>query len=375
MVAVEQVSTQRPRESTIELEKRRIGNSDLILTEVCLGTMTWGRQNSESDAHHQLDIAFERGIIGIDCAEMYPVPPLKDAYGRTEEYIGRWIKKRGGASFRGNLTLCSKVAGASVPGRGLPWIRGEDRKLDRANIREAVDGILSRLGTDYIDLLQVHWPDRYVPMFGAGAYDAAKEHNSVSFEEQVSAMNELIREGKIRNYGLSNETAWGVAQFHGVASRLGAAAPISVQNNYNLIYRDFETHLAEACAPSNANMSLLAYSPLAGGALTGKYLPKRMPNGARFDVFPNYMKRFQSSLAAAAIAEYQKIADDAGLTLTQLSLAWCKSRWFVRSTIIGATSVAQLEEDIDSFAVHLDSATIGAINSVYARYRDPSKTS
>ncbi|CDF35170.1 unnamed protein product [Chondrus crispus] len=337
--------------------------------------MTWGHQNSESDAHDQLDHAFERGVIGIDCAEMYPVPPTKDSSGRTEKYIGSWIKERGGAPFREKLVLCSKVAGGAAPGRVFSWIRGEDRRVDRTNIREAVDGILSRLGTNYIDLLQIHWPDRYVPMFGAGAYDFSKERSSVSFEVQVSAMDELIREGKIRNYGLSNETAWGVAQFDAVARRLGAAAPVSVQNNYSLIYRDFEAHLAEACAPSNANMPLLAYSPLAGGALTGKYLSKEVPDGARFTVYPNYMKRFQSSLASAAIAEYQKIADDAGLTLTQLSLAWCKSRWFVQSTIIGATSVAQLDEDLNSFGVELDKSTITAVDKLYARYRDPSRTS
>lgn len=375
MVAAEDVGARQRNSGKVELEKQQVGESDLVLTDVCLGTMTWGAQNSEEEAHTQLDFAHERGVVGIDCAEMYPVPPAKDSCGQTERFVGSWIRSRGGSAFREKLVICSKVAGGAAPGRGFAWIRGEDRKVDKANIRQAVDGILSRLGTDYIDLLQIHWPDRYVPLFGAGAYDVEKERTAVPFEEQVSTMDELIKEGKIRHYGLSNETAWGVSQFDSVARRMGFARPVSIQNNYSLIYRDFEAHLAEACAPSNANVPLLAYSPLAGGALTGKYLSNPVPEGARFTLYPNYMKRFQSSLASEAISEYKRIADDSGMTLTQLSLAWCKSRWFVRSTIIGATSIGQLEEDLDAFSIELDKSVIRAIDKVYARFRDPSRTS
>lgn len=376
MVAAEGVRSMPQRKgSDVDLEKRRIGNSGLVMTEVSIGTMTWGHQNSEQEAHEQLNYAYERGVVGIDCAEMYPVPPAKDSCGETERYIGSWIRSRGGPSFREKLVLCSKVAGGVATGRSFSWIRGDNRKVDRANIREAVDGILSRLGTDYIDLLQIHWPDRYVPLFGAGAYDVTKERPTVSFEEQILAMDELIKEGKIRSYGLSNETAWGVAQFDAIARALGCATPASIQNSYSLLYRDFETHLAEACAPSNANVPLLAYSPLAGGALTGKYLSKKVPEGARFTLYPNYMKRFQSSLASEAITEYKRIAEDAGFTLTQLALAWCKSRLFVGSTIIGATSVTQLEENLDSFGIQLDKSVIKAVDKVYTRYRDPSRTS
>lgn len=359
----------------MELEKRSIGDSGLVMTEVSLGTMTWGQQNSEQEAHEQLDYAYERGVVGIDSAEMYPVPPARDSAGETERYIGSWIRSRGGPSFREKLVLCSKVAGGSASGRSFPWIRGENRKVDRVNIREAVDGILARLGTDYIDLLQIHWPDRYVPLFGAGAYDVTKERPTVSLEEQISAMDELIKEGKIRNYGLSNETAWGVAQFDAIARALGCTSPVSIQNSYSLIYRDFEAHVAEACAPSHANIPLLAYSPLAGGALTGKYLSKQVPEGARFTLYPNYMKRFQGSLASKAVAEYKRIAEDGGFTPTQLALGWCKSRSFVGSTIIGATSVTQLEENLDSFAIQLDKSVIKAVDDVYAQYRDPSRTS
>lgn len=303
------------------------------------------------------------------------MPPSEETTGLTERFIGSWIRKRGGVAFRDKLVILSKVAGSSTQGRVFSWIRGEERRVCRSGIRDAVHGILSRLGTDYIDLLQIHWPDRYVPMFGAGAYDIAREREAVSYREQVAAMDELIQEGKIRHYGLSNETAWGVAQFDAVARARGYARPISIQNSYSLLYRDFEGHLAEACAPSNANLPLLAYSPLAGGALTGKYLANDVPKTARFAVYPNYMKRFRNSIATEATLKYRRIAEGAGLTLTQLSLAWCRSRWFIGSTIIGATSVEQLEEDLDAFAITLDTTTINAVNKVYARYRDPSRTS
>lgn len=374
MVAAKDVGAEARQLSTA-FELRPVGPAGLTMTEVTLGTMTWGQQNSEEEAHAQLDRAYEHGVVGIDGAELYPVPPAKESCGDTERIIGSWVKKRGGQAFREKLVICSKVAGGSNGTRSMNWIRGDERKVDRKNIREAVDGILQRLGTDYIDLLQIHWPDRYAPLFGASAYDAAKEVEAVSYEEQVAAMDELIREGRIRNWGLSNETAWGVSQFDRVAREKGYARPVSVQNSYSLIYRDFEGHLAEACAPSNADCPLLVYSPLAGGALTGKYLKKPVPAGARFTRYPNYMKRFQTSLATEAIVEYKRIADDAGLSLTQLSLAWCKSRPFVRSTIIGATSIEQLEQNLKAFSVELDDSVLSAIEKIYERYRDPSRTS
>ncbi|KAI0565215.1 NADP-dependent oxidoreductase [Gracilaria domingensis] len=360
---------------TTDYKIRPVGDAGLVMTEVTLGTMTWGHQNTEQEAHDQLDCAFERGVVGIDGAEIYPVPPREETCADTERMIGSWIKKRGGSSFREKLVIFSKVAGGNIGGRTMSWIRGNDRKVDKKNIRTAVEGILKRLGTDYIDLLQIHWPDRYVPLFGAGAYDITKEVDAVPFEEQVAAMDELIKEGLIRNYGLSNETAWGVSQFHAVAQANGWAKPVSIQNSYSLIYRDFDGHLAEVCAERNTNVPLLAYSPLAGGALTGKYLEPPFPSDTRFALYPGYMERFRSSLAAEAIREYKRVADEAGLTLTQLSLAWCKSRWFVASTIIGATSIKQLEENLDAFSVDLDPAVIEAVEKVYMRYRDPSKTS
>lgn len=346
---------------------------DLNMTEVVLGSMTWGAQISEEDAHDQLDYAYERGVVGIDSAEMYPAPPTELTSGATERIIGSWIKKRGGPSFRDNLVLCSKVAGPSHTTRVFPWIRGPNRCLDRKNIRESVHNTLKRLGTDYIDLMQIHWPDRYVPMFGNYGYDISKasQRVAVSFEEQVHAFDELIKEGKIRNYGLSNETAWGVSQFHSTATAHGYAQPVSIQNSYNLLCREFEESLAEACAPHNANIALLAYSPLAGGALTGKYLTLPVPEQARYITYPHWMKRFHNDVAREAMMEYKRIADDVGLPLITLSLAWCKSRWFVGSSIVGATSVKQLEENIECFSVNLDSSVIEALENIYTRYRNP----
>lgn len=377
MVTTDDVSTTRPHQRASEhvFERCDIGAGGLVLTEVCLGTMTWGKQNNEQEAHAQLDYAHARGVAGIDAAELYPVPPEEGTCGETERIIGKWIEKRGGNAFRDSIVLASKVAGGSGGSRALPWIRGESRTVNRDNIRAAVHDSLRRLRTDYIDLYQIHWPDRYVPLFGAGAYDEALERDAVSFEEQVRAMDELIREGKIRHYGLSNETAWGVAQFDAMARATGCARPASVQNSYSLIYRDFESHLAEACSTKNANTPLLAYSPLAGGVLTGKYLREEVEEGVRFSMYPNYMKRFQSSLAAKAIVEYEKVAKEVGLSLTELSLAWCKSRKFIGSTIIGATSTEQLKENLDAFSITLDESVIAEVNRVYNVYRDPSRTS
>jgi aryl-alcohol dehydrogenase-like predicted oxidoreductase len=364
-------------DKSYDLRQSGIGNSGLVMTEVSLGTMTWGQQNTIEDAHRQLDYAYERGVIGIDTAEMYPVPPTSDTAGHTEEYIGAWIRARGGESFRDKLVIASKVAGSAGGGNGrsFPWIRGNSRCLDERNLIEAVDGSLKRLGTDYIDLLQLHWPDRYVPLFGSVSYDPALERDSVPILTQLEALDKLVKSGKVRNVGLSNETAWGVAQFAQLAEQHGLTKPVSIQNSYSLIYRDFEGHLSEACSPGNGNMGLLAYSPLAGGALTGKYLHGNAPAKARFALYPNYMKRFQSSLAAEAIGEYEAIAIEAGLTLTQLALAWCKTRWFVSSTIIGATTMDQLEANIDAFSIRLDKSIIQKVNQTYARYRDPSRTS
>ena len=351
---------------------RKLGNSDLVVHEICLGTMTWGKQNSEAEAHAQLSYAIdERGVNFVDTAELYPVPAERETQGRTEQYIGTWLKKRG---KRSDVVVATKVCGHSDR---LTWFRrsGKGTRVNRDNIFEAVDKSLQRLQTDYIDLLQVHWPDRYVPLFGGAAYDVAMERDAEPISEQLAALTDLVKSGKVRHIGVSNETSWGVSEWRRIAKQSGMPLICSIQNSYSLIQRGaFETDLAETCSPRNAYVGLLAYSPLAGGALTGKY---RDGNGksagpkSRFNVFQGYMERYNKSLAREAVAQYCEIASKHGLTPTQMALAFVKSRWFVASTIIGATTMEQLKANIDAFEVELSPQCIAEINALYKRYRDP----
>ena len=335
--------------------------------------MTWGKQNSESEAHEQLSYAVdERGINFLDTAELYPVPAERATQGRTETFIGTWLQKRG---KRDDVVLATKVCGHSDR---LTWFRasGKGTRVDKANITEAVEKSLKRLQTDYIDLLQIHWPDRYVPLFGGAAYDVALEREAEPIEEQLAVLAALVASGKVRHIGVSNETSFGVTEWLRAArEREGMPAICSIQNSYSLITRGaFETDLAETCSPRNGNVGLLAYSPLAGGALTGKYRDGKAGGAgknARFNLFAGYMERYNKSLAREAVAAYCDIAAKHGLTPTQLALAWVKSRWFVASTIIGATTMAQLKDNIDAFQVTLSADAIADINALYRRYRDP----
>ena len=349
---------------------RRLGNSDLLVHEVCLGTMTWGKQNSEREAHEQLSYAVDtRGVSFLDCAELYPVPAEKATQGLTEKYIGTWLQKRG---KRSDVVLATKVCGHSDR---LTWFRdsGMGTRVDKANINEAVEKSLKRLQTDYIDLLQVHWPDRYVPLFGGAAYDVALEREAEPIAEQLAVLGALVAAGKVRHIGVSNETSYGVTEWLRAAREMaGMPAICSIQNSYSLIQRGaFETDLAETCSPRNGNVGLLAYSPLAGGALTGKYRDGKAGGSARFNLFAGYMERYNKSLARDAVAAYCDIAAKHGLTPTQLALAWVKSRWFVTSTIIGATTMEQLKANIDAFDVTLSADAIADVNALYRRYRDP----
>jgi len=350
----------------------RLGDSDLVVTECCLGTMTWGQQNTEAEAHEQLNYAIhEEGINFIDTAELYSVPAKAETHGNTDRHIGTWLKDQ----KRDSIVLASKVSGYSDR---LVWMRdsGEGTRVRPSDIFESVDKSLSRLQTDYIDLLQIHWPDRYVPLFGAAPYDVALERDdAVPFEDQLEAMAKLIEQGKVRNVGVSNETSWGVSEFSRLANASGGSLPkiCSIQNSYSLLVRTpFETNLSETCSPRNCNVSLLAYSPLAGGSLTGKYLADEPPEGARFSLFDGYMDRFNKSLAREAVKEYAQVAEKHGLTPTQLAIAFCRSRWFVGSTIVGATSKAQLKENIDAFALELSDECLAEIEEVHKKYRDPS---
>ncbi|HTS21181.1 MAG TPA: aldo/keto reductase [Casimicrobiaceae bacterium] len=340
---------------------RALPGTDLEVSEVCLGTMTWGEQNSEAEAHAQLDYAIAQGINFIDTAEMYPVPPNAVTQGRTEAILGRWLERRG----RDGLIVASKVAG---PGR-RDWIRGGRTDLTREVIAEAVETSLARLRIDRIDLYQIHWPQRNVPNFGATAFDPEKERGGPAIREQIEGMAALIAAGKIRQYGLSNETAWGVCEFHRVARELGVPGPVTLQNSYSLVSRNVDNDLAEALF--RERMSLLAYSPLAAGMLSGKYLGGAQPSAARFTRFDGLGIRFRKPMVAEAIEAYIALARKHGISPVQLALGYVRSRWFLGASIIGATSMAQLEEDIAAAQFELDAGTLADIAAIQQRYPNP----
>jgi len=343
------------------MKYRLLPGTELNVSEVCLGTMTWGEQNSEADGHAQLDYAVAQGINFIDTAEMYPVPPNGATQGRTETILGSWLARQP----RDDLVIASKVAG---PGR-RDWIRGGRTDLTRDVIAEAVDTSLARLQVDHIDLYQIHWPQRNVPMFGATEFDPANEKDGPPIREQVEGMAALIRAGKIRHYGLSNETAWGVCEFHRAAKELGVPGPVTIQNSYSLVSRGVDNDLAEVLFRDR--MSLLAYSPLAGGTLSGKYRDGARPPDARFTLFDGIGLRFRKPIVHEAVDAYAALAERRGLTLVQLALGYVRSRWFLGAAIVGATTMAQLAEDVAAAQVELDAQTLAEIAAVQVRYPNP----
>jgi len=340
---------------------RTLPGTQLNISEVCLGSMTWGQQNSETEAHAQLDYAIAQGINFIDTAEMYPVPPKATTQGRTEAHIGSWLRRQ----RRDSVVIATKIAG---PGR-RDWIRGGRTDVTPETIAEAVDTSLARLQTEYIDLYQIHWPQRNVAMFGATEFDPSKERNGSSISGQVEGMAAMIKEGKIRHYGLSNETSWGVSEFCHAARALGVPAPVTIQNSYSLVSRSVDNDLAEVLF--REKMSLLAYSPLAAGMLSGKYLGGAKPPNSRFTLFDGLGLRFRKPMVVEAIDAYAQLAKRRGLTPVQLALGYVKSRWFVGASIIGATTMAQLEEDIAGAQVELDAETLAEIVALQARYPNP----
>jgi len=348
------------------LEHRPLGRSGISVSSLALGTMTFGQQNTEAEGHAQLDLALDRGINLIDTAEVYSIPPRPETRGSTERIIGTWMKARGN---RDKIVLATKVAGRSTQN----WLRadGSNPRLDARNINEAIEGSLRRLQTDYVDLYQIHWPDRAVPLFGSPASVPARGANEtpeVPIAETLGALADLVTAGKVRHIGLSNETAWGVHRFLEAAEQGIGPRVVSVQNAYNLLNRTYEEGLSEFAA--REDVGLLAYSPLAQGYLTGKYLDGARPAGARTTLF-NRGQRYEKPGTDAAIRAYMALAAELGLSPVQLAQAWVTSRPFVTSNIIGATSMAQLEETLATLSVVLTPEIEAQVNAVFQLHGNP----
>ncbi|MDM7456071.1 MAG: aldo/keto reductase [Tepidimonas sp.] len=345
--------------------------SGLSVSPICLGTMTFGEQVAERDAHAILDRALERGVNFLDTAEMYAVPARAETYGATETILGNWFASRPGVRQR--VVLATKVAG---PSRGMPWIRGEASGLTKAEILAACDGSLRRLRTDVIDLYQIHWPARHVPMFGAISFDPSKDRPCASIAEQLEAMDVLVRTGKVRYIGLSNETPYGVHEFVRVAEQAGLPRVVTVQNPYCLINRSYENALDETC--HRLGVALLAYSPLGFGLLTGKYDDTGLEHGGppqgRLALFESMRRqRWGRPEALAAARRYNVLAREHGLTPAQLALAFCYRNWRVASTIIGVTSLSQLDACLDAWDVQLAPELLEALDRIRWEVRDPAQ--
>ena len=342
------------------MQTRPLGRTGLDVSRLCLGTMTFGEQNTEAEAHEQLDRAVAFGVNFIDTAEMYPVPPKAETQGLTESYVGSWLKARGA---RDDVIIATKAAGP-----GLDHIRGGPR-LTREHLHQAIDDSLARLQTDYVDLYQLHWPDRRANFFGRLGYEHDAEEDAVALEESLSALQELVQAGKIRAVGLSNETPWGVMHALRLAERQGLPRVASVQNPYSLLNRSFEVGLAEIA--HREDVGLLAYSPLAFGKLSGKYLDGAWPEGARLTLYERF-QRYNTPQADEATRAYVEIAREHGLDPAQMALAYVNSRSFLTSNIIGATSMAQLESNLASESLRLDDEVLAAIEAVHQRIPNPS---
>ncbi len=343
------------------MEYRRLGNSPLEVSALCLGTMTFGEQNSATEAHDQLDRALAAGINFFDCAEMYPVPSRRETSGASECILGQWLARQ----RRDRLVIATKVAG---PNRGMDWIRGGPLSLDAANIRSAVEGSLERLGTDYIDLYQIHWPARNQPMFGGWQYDPTAEHDATPIREQLDALAALVEEGRIRHIGVSNEHPWGILQFLRLAELHGLPRIVSTQNAYSLVNRVYDYGLAELC--HREQVSLLAYSPLGFGHLSGKYLGTP-PAGSRLARFPAFGRRYAGEHVRPAVEACSELARRHGISPATLALSFVYHRWCVTSTIIGATSLTQLEENLAAWEFRPDADLLAAIDAIHCRHPNP----
>ncbi|MFC3050799.1 NADP(H)-dependent aldo-keto reductase [Kordiimonas pumila] len=356
------------------MEKRELGRTGIFVSKICLGSMTWGKQNTEEEGHAQIDLALDAGVNFIDTAEMYAVPPTQETYGKTEEIIGSWLAKSG---KRSDVIIASKIAG---PRTDIDYIRPHlqnDGKsdLDYQSVIEACDASLKRLKTDYIDLYQLHWPSRPVNMFGVLRYPAergikAKENKSdIPLSETLGAMADLVKAGKIRAVGVSNETPWGVMHALSLAEKEGLPRVASIQNPYNFLNRSFEIGLAEIAV--HEQVGLLAYSPIAGGILSGKYAGGAQPEGARFTLYGKTFNRFLKPLGLAAMEKYVALARKHGLDPAQMANAFVNQQAFLTSNIIGATSLEQLKSNLDSHHITLSQEILAEIDAIETEFPVP----
>ena len=341
---------------------RKLGTTDIDVSLICLGTMTWGTQNTEKDAFEQMDYSVSQGINFFDTAEIYSVPPTSDSYGKTEVMIGNWFEKR---KNRDKIILASKVAGP-----GCDWIRGGGNNFDEKKIGEAIDGSLKRLKTDYIDLYQLHWPERSTNFFGRRDYlFNNKEGNWNSFESILEALEKYIKSGKIRHIGMSNETPYGLSRYLEISKNKGAPRMMSVQNPYNLVNRTYEIGMSEISIREKCG--LLVYYPLAAGGLSGKYRNGEMPKDSRMALFKGW-ERHLNPLAMKAYDEYFKLAKNLNLTMVQLAQSFVNSRPFVTSNIIGATTMDQLKENVESINIDFTDEMMDRVNKIHNNNPNPS---
>ncbi len=344
------------------MEYRQLGKTDLNVSLICLGTMTWGEQNTQDEAHQQLDYAIDEGINFIDTAEMYPVPPKAETQGRTENYIGTWLASR---KNRDKVVLATKVAG---PSKRITWLRDGNVRLDQKNIQKALEDSLKRLKTDYVDLYQLHWPDRETNYFGQLGYIHRPEDTPIPIDETLSALEDLVQSGKVRHIGISNETPWGFMKFMEAATYQQKPRMVSIQNPYSLLNRTFEIGLAEIAIREECG--LLAYSPMAFGLLSGKYFEGSSSPESRLNQFKVF-DRYNSPEAKAAAALYVQLARENNLSPAQMALAFVNSRPFVASNIIGATTLEQLKENIESIHLKLSRDVLAEIEQIHQQYPNP----
>ena len=346
------------------MQYRKLGHTDIDVSLICLGSMTWGEQNTQVQAHQQLDYAVGKGVNFIDTAELYPSPIRAETQGRTEEYLGSWLKQR---PDRQNLIIATKMCPYADH---IKYMRSGSNRLDKKNMQQAVDASLKRLQTDYIDLYQVHWPERDTNYFGRLDYYHAPHKDGIPIEETLSALGDLVQAGKIRYTGISNETPWGISEYLRTSRELNLPRIVSIQNPYSLLNRSFEIGLAEFA--HREKIGLLAYSPLGFGVLSGKYLNGNQPEGARLTLFGALYKRYNSKTANECTRQYTALAAEYGMDPAQLAVAFVNQRPFITSTIIGATTMAQLAANIASVELELDKSVLKRIDEVHRSHPNPS---